>query len=134
MPKCGVCKEVKTKLDAKNLCMTCRPALSNHANPETLENFIETTHELDSECKITIRELLEIVRKAINVELVPITQKIDDITTQLTQLNADVADHGANITQLRTDCDNHRKINLCILLSACLQVWLGPVRGRVLAG
>ena len=73
-----------------------------------LESFIEPSHDLDSECNITIRELLGIVRKAVNVELLPITEKIDNISTQLTQLKTDVADNGAKIMQLQVESESSK--------------------------
>ena len=111
MPACALCKEVKTKLDAKNLCSVCRPKCSQSSSDQSvslLEDVVGESFDLESQCNITIRDLLDIVRKAISVELLPIGEKIDLINTQLTQLKADVADHGTKITQINTACSNNQ--------------------------
>lgn len=109
MPACMLCNVIKTRLDARNLCADCRTLEDQNAGVDNLlETAIATQHDLDTPCDITIRQMLQIVQKAMAITQQPLSEKIDGISTKIDNLHAEVAENAARIAQLRTEYNNQK--------------------------
>ena len=115
MPTCVICNTLKTRLDNKSLCSDCRNIQNDESatidnTPTSLENVIESNIDANKQLsEISLRELLEIIKMAMKIELKPLSDKFDILSTKLIALQTEVADNCAKIEQLRADCDNHNE-------------------------